>query len=279
MQELPLVFFTVIGQLSAGMILLSGLFYLVSRSPTKLAITRKIYAVSLIFMMIGMGVASLHLGQPLRALNVIFGIGRSPMSNEIFTFCLSFGIAFAFVILNHFVLYPDSTKLKIIKPLCQKINRIPGLNYLLATMLVILSQLFVWSIVQTYMLPTIKTWNTHYTAIQMYTAMLVLGGIAVTWLGLYRIGYCAFFIGSSVILLVKRPYLELMTSIAPELTNNQHDLNVIQSRLLIGAMVLLLLTILCRRHPKILYLLVFIGVFVAEICERITFYNLWMITI
>ena len=279
MHELPLVFFTIFGQFSAGMILLSSLFYLVYRSKIKLAITQKINAVALIFMAIGMAIASFHLGQPLRAFNVIFGIGRSPMSNEIFTFGLLFAMTFAFVLLNYFVLYPNSTKLQIIKPLCQKINRIPHLNYLLAMILVILSLFFVWTIVLTYMLATIKTWNSCYTAIQMYTAMLVLGGIAVTWLGLYRIGYCAFFIGSLLILLLKMPYLKLMSEIAPDLTSNQYCWIIAQCALLIISITLVLFTILRKQHQTMIYLLAFIGVFIAEICGRITFYNLWMITV
>ena len=279
MHELPLVFFTIFGQLSAGMILLSGLFYLVYRSKNKLAITQKINAVALIFMAIGMAIASFHLGQPLRAFNVIFGIGRSPMSNEIFTFGLLFAMTFAFVLLNYFVLYPNSTKLQIIKPLCQKINRIPRLNYLLAMILVILSLFFVWTIVLTYMLATIKTWNSCYTAIQMYTAMLVLGGIAVTWLGLYRIGYCAFFIGSLLILLLKMPYLKLMSEIAPDLTSNQYCWIIVQCALLIISITLVLFAILRKQHQTMIYLLAFIGVFIAEIFGRITFYNLWMITV
>ena len=279
MHELPLVFFTIFGQLSAGMILLSGLFYLVYRSKNKLAITQKINAVALIFMAIGMAIASFHLGQPLRAFNVIFGIGRSPMSNEIFTFGLLFAMTFAFVLLNYFVLYPNSTKLQIIKPLCQKINRIPRLNYLLAMILVILSLFFVWTIVLTYMLATIKTWDSCYTAIQMYTAMLVLGGIAVTWLGLYRVGYCAFFIGSLLILLLKMPYLKLMSEIAPDLTSNQYCWIIAQCALLIISITLVLFAILRKQHQTMIYLLAFIGVFIAEICGRITFYNLWMITV
>ena len=279
MHELPLVFFTIFGQLSAGMILLSSLFYLVYRSKNKLAITQKINAVALIFMAIGMAIASFHLGQPLRAFNVIFGIGRSPMSNEIFTFGLLFAMTFAFVLLNYFVLYPNSTKLQIIKPLCQKINCIPHLNYLLAMILVILSLFFVWTIVLTYMLATIKTWNSCYTAIQMYTAMLVLGGIAVTWLGLYRIGYCAFFIGSLLILLLKTPYLKLMSEIAPDLTSNQYCWIIAQCALLIISITLVLFAILRKQHQTMIYLLAFIGVFIAEICGRITFYNLWMITV
>ena len=279
MHELPLVFFTIFGQLSAGMILLSGLFYIVYRSKNKLAITQKINAVALIFMAIGMAIASFHLGQPLRAFNVIFGIGRSPMSNEIFTFGLLFAMTFAFVLLNYFVLYPNSSKLQIIKPLCKKINRIPRLNYLLAMILVILSLFFVWTIVLTYMLATIKTWNSCYTAIQMYTAMLVLGGIAVTWLGLYRAGYCAFFIGSLLILLLKMPYLKLMSEIAPDLTSNQYCWIIAQCALLIISITLVLFAILRKQHQVMIYLLAFICVFIAEICGRITFYNLWMITV
>ena len=200
MHELPLVFFTVFGQLSAGMVLLSSLPCLMNCSQANPIIRQKINLLALVFMAIGMLLASFHLGHPLRALNVIYGIGRSPMSNEIFTFGVVFGVTFASVLIHFFSLNPDSQKLKLIKPLCLKINRFPYINQLIAIILILLSLVFVWTIVLTYMLPTVKTWDTNYTAIQMYTAMLALGGIASAMLGLYRLGNAAFIIGSVLIL-------------------------------------------------------------------------------
>lgn len=277
MHELPLVFFTVFGQLSAGMVLLSSLSCLMNCSQANSIIRQKINLLALVFMAVGMLLASFHLGHPLRALNVIYGIGRSPMSNEIFTFGVVFGVTFASVLIYYFSLNPDSQKLKLIKPLCLKINRLPYINQLIAIILILLSLVFVWTIVLTYMLPTVKTWDTNYTAIQMYTAMLALGGIASAMLGLYRLGNAAFLIGSVLIILLKIPYYNLMTTISPELACAQASWMIAECMLIIVALLLVAFNIYRSKHNAIIYLTAFACVFIAEVCGRIAFYNLWMI--
>jgi hypothetical protein len=52
--ELPLALFAALGKLSVGMILLSGLLFLPSCLPVKLALIQKINIEVLIFMAIGM---------------------------------------------------------------------------------------------------------------------------------------------------------------------------------------------------------------------------------
>lgn len=81
MHELPLVFFTVLGQTAVG------LFALVWLS-NKLGLTtalqlKQANIVGLILMLVGLIIGTLHVGQPLRAMNMLLGVGRSPMSNEI----------------------------------------------------------------------------------------------------------------------------------------------------------------------------------------------------
>ncbi|SCC18327.1 dimethyl sulfoxide reductase anchor subunit family protein [Gilliamella intestini] len=277
MHELPLVFFTVFGQLSAGMVWLGGGFYLVNRDPNRSIIIQKINITALVFMTIGMAIASFHLGKPLRALNVIFGIGRSPMSNEIFTFGVLFGVTFAWVLINYYVLHPNTNKLKIIKKICLQLKQIPHLDQILATLLIIISLFFVWTIVLTYMLPTVKTWNTYYTAIQMYTAMLALGGVAIALLGLPRLGYMACMTGSLFIILLKIPYAHLMTTIAPELTHQQYSWMITECILLIVSLILMTINIWQKRNATMIYSLAFIGIFIGEISGRIAFYNLWTI--
>lgn len=277
MHELPLVFFTVFGQLSAGMVFLGGLHYLLTHSQNNLFTIAKINSVALIFMALGMVIASFHLGQPLRALNVIFGIGRSPMSNEIFTFGLLFGLTLVSVLLIHFSYENKESKFKLIKTLCQRVNQIPHLAKIIAILLIILSLIFVWTIVATYMLPTVETWNTYYTAIQMYTAMLVLGSLAVLILGLYRIGRLVFVVSVLLILLLKIPYLNLMAAISPQLASEQHVWMIAQCGLLLLALVLVALTSRRTATNTITYFTVFACVLVGEICERIAFYNLWII--
>lgn len=277
MHELPLVFFTVLGQLSAGMVLLSSLSYLFHSLANNSLKIEKINLVALTCMAIGMIIASFHLGHPLRALNVIFGIGRSPMSNEIFTFGCLFGVTLASVLLSYFVHENKSNKFVWIKSLCQRVNQIPHLAKILAILLVILSLVFVWTIVLTYMLPTVKTWDTFYTAIQMYTTMLVLGSIATTLLGLSRIGRLVFLINALLILLLKIPYFNLMMTISPQLAADQGSWLIAQCGLLIIAMVLVVLTNWLTRNNTMIYFIAFICVLIGEICGRIAFYNLWII--
>lgn len=277
MHELPLVFFTVLGQLSAGMVLLSSLSCFINHSQAKQVIRQKINGLALLFMALGMLIASFHLGHPMRAFNVILGIGRSPMSNEIFTFSVLFGVTLVSLLLNYFALNPNSEKLDMIKPLCLKINRIPYINQLLAIVLMILSLGFVWTIVLTYRLPTVKTWDTVYTPIRMYLTMLALGGIASARVGLYRLGTGAFIIGVLLIVLSKVPYFNLMTSISPALANAQLSWMIIECILLIVALMLIIFNYWRTKHMTILCTTAFVCTFLGEVCGRIAFYNLWTI--
>ncbi|WP_085247543.1 dimethyl sulfoxide reductase anchor subunit family protein [Gilliamella mensalis] len=280
MHELPLVFFTVLGQLSAGMVLIGSLYSIGcgSRcySHSRIAIY-KMNLFALIIMAVAMLIASFHLGHPFRALNVIWGIGRSPMSNEIFTFGLLFAITLAWVLLTYFSHYNNGDNWPLINAFCQRINQIPNLTKILSLLLALLSLIFVWTIVLTYMLPTVKTWNTYYTAIQMYTTMLVLGAIAATVFGLYKIGVILFFIGTMLILFLKIPYLNLMALISPELTAKQHIWMLIQCILLLLALILVILNIFRSKQSTIIYIIAFIIILIAELCGRIAFYNLWTI--
>ncbi|KFA58314.1 hypothetical protein A9G48_05600 [Gilliamella sp. wkB18] len=276
MHELPLVFFTVFGQLAAGMVLIGGISSLSHYSYSLIKINRMNMA-SLIIMAAAMLIASLHLGHPFRAFNVIWGIGRSPMSNEIFSFGILFGITLVCVLLTYFSYHDDGKKWLLVSSLCQRIYQIPNLSKILSLLLVFFSLIFVWMIVLTYMLPTVKTWNTYYTAIQMYTSMLVLGGIAATIFGLYRIGIIFFFIGVILILLLKIPYINLMASVSPELTSKQYIWMLIQCLLLVLALALVIVNIYRSKQSIIIYAIVFIIVLIAELCGRVAFYNLWTI--
>ena len=81
MHELPLVFFTVLAQAAAGAYLI-----LLLSQPVNGMDERKLsfgILVSMALLSLGMLVGMFHLGVPMRALNLLAGIGRSPMSNEI----------------------------------------------------------------------------------------------------------------------------------------------------------------------------------------------------
>ena len=81
MHELPLVFFTVFTQSAVGafiLLLIGGAMGLIE--PRRMAIG--LFSVMCLFG-VGVVLGTIHVGQPLRALNMLFRVGSSPMSNEI----------------------------------------------------------------------------------------------------------------------------------------------------------------------------------------------------
>ncbi|WP_392562380.1 DmsC/YnfH family molybdoenzyme membrane anchor subunit [Orbus sturtevantii] len=276
MHELPLVFFTVLGQMGAGAVFISALYSLTSRVQNTVKIER-INIAALVVMAVAMGIASLHLGHPLRALNVIFGIGRSPMSNEIFTFGILFGITFVSVLLAYFTQPNKGSKLALVKTLANRINTIPRINTIIALLLIIVSLFFVWTIVATYMIPTVQNWDTGYTALQMYTAMLILGGILAATFGLRRAGLALFIIGALIVLATKLPYIRFLSQHTLELVQAQYYWWLLQCGLLILSVFIALRNSRksCRSTP--VYAIALLLALVAELCGRIAFYNLWAI--
>ncbi|MDM7486104.1 MAG: dimethyl sulfoxide reductase anchor subunit, partial [Vibrio metschnikovii] len=65
MHELPLVFFTVLGQTAVGMMLLAFIAGLVGQITN--AQRHKINLVAVILFAVGMAIGGLHMGQPQRA--------------------------------------------------------------------------------------------------------------------------------------------------------------------------------------------------------------------
>jgi len=278
MHELPLVFFTVLGQMGAGAVLISAIYYLINNQAQNTVKIERINIAALIIMALAMAIASLHLGHPLRALNVIFGIGRSPMSNEIFSFGVLFGITFASVLLAYFAKPNNGNKLTFIKKLINRINKIPGIGKIIAILLITVSLFFVWMIVETYMIPTVKNWDTYYTALQMYTAMLILGGVLATLFGIRKIGLTLFIIGSLIVLITKLPYINLVSQNGTELVQAQYCWWMAQCALLVLSMIIVLINIRKSHHSAVLYSLALLFALAAELGGRIAFYNLWAIT-
>lgn len=277
MHELPLVFFTVLGQMAAGAVLIGSLSYLMGQQPQQRCNIAYINIAAVIVMALGMIMASFHLGHPLRALNVIFGIGRSPMSNEIFTFNLLFGMTIASVLLYYFSQPTKGNKLPLVKKLANKINAIPGIGKLIAILLVIVSIFFIWTIVITYMLPTVKNWDTYYTLLQMYSSMLILGGIFATVFGIYRMGVLFFTIGIVVVLATKLPYIRFVSHITPELAQAQYYFWQIQCGSLVIALIIAWINNVKCGNSTVIYSVAALLALVAELAGRVAFYNLWAI--
>nr|WP_302980617.1 DmsC/YnfH family molybdoenzyme membrane anchor subunit [Plesiomonas shigelloides] len=251
MHELPLVFFTVLTQSAVGAYLLLLLWQ--SRQPvgSDRCASIKLLGVVALFALGGV-MGSVHLGQPLRALNMLAGVGRSPMSNEI---VLS-GIFIACAGLGALLRWRQAA---------------PGLSRALLGVAVPVGLLFVWTIPQIYQLDTVPHWASgHVTLMHLLTVFIGGGALAcalgVTWarwvmgLGIVaafttKLGYAAFIASSGGAALAAVTGLwQLQT-----------------------ALLALALLLAARQEPKWLPALVAVAVIAAELLGRIAFYDLWQI--
>lgn len=183
MHELPLVFFTVLGQTAVGLFTLVWLSNkLGMTTPQQL---KQANIVGLILVMAGLLIGTLHVGQPLRAINMLLGVGRSPMSNEILLSGLFVAMACGTVFFSTLM------KNSLLATLC---------NF--ATVLVGLA--FAWSITQVYQLTTVPNWDTSYTSLQLWMTVLVGGGAFAMLTGARQLGAIALLAGA-IVTLVNKP--------------------------------------------------------------------------
>ncbi|WP_413110784.1 dimethyl sulfoxide reductase anchor subunit family protein [Thaumasiovibrio sp. DFM-14] len=162
MHELPLVIFTVLAQSAVGVVLFATLMMLVGQLDNSTYV--KALVVALVLLIIGGGASMFHLGQPLRAFNVLAGVGRSPMSNEIMTTVLFGGLLFATTVFAFRQQAEGATK---------------ALS--LAASLAGIALLFV--IPSIYTIESVAQWNTPYTVIQMVLTALAVGSVMIVMLG------------------------------------------------------------------------------------------------
>ena len=157
MHELSLVFFTVLAQSAVGLFLVLACLLMVNKDSRRQQVLNRLLPSVLILLGISAVAAITHLGQPLRAINVIFGLQHlSPLSIEIITTSLFGGAAFTYLLMAHFGL---------LKPL-QKL-------VLAAAMALGLALL--WAIANVYTLATVPTWNSGWTIFQFVMTAFVVG--------------------------------------------------------------------------------------------------------
>lgn len=157
MHELPLVFFTVFTQSAVGAFIL----LLIGGAMGLVAPRRKAIGLFSVMCLFGLGVivGTFHVGQPLRALNMLLRVGHSPMSNEIV-------LSAAFAALGG------------LGALGLLLNRATPLCNALVWLAAIVGVVFLYAVPQIYQLPTVATWRSSYT-----TAMMILTPLidAVDW--------------------------------------------------------------------------------------------------
>lgn len=252
MHELPLVFFTVFTQSAVGafiLLLIGGALGQID--PRRMAVG--LFSVMCLFG-IGVLLGIFHVGQPLRALNMLLRVGHSPMSNEIVlsaVFAIVGGLGSLGLLLNRGV------------ALCK------GLVWLAA----IVGVVFIIAIPQIYQLPTVVTWRTSYTTAMMILTPLIGGGILAGLFGL-RLGLLISVLAILVSFCLRPGYMSTLMTADGALTAAQASWFTAQAVLLAVGVVGVVAWARLKTHVSVLAATALV-VIVAELVGRIAFYNLW----
>ncbi|CNI30090.1 dimethyl sulfoxide reductase anchor subunit family protein [Yersinia pekkanenii] len=256
MHELPLVFFTVLGQTAVGLFALALLSNLLGMTtPQQL---KQANIIGLILMMVGLIVGTLHVGQPLRAVNMLLGVGRSPMSNEILLSGLFVAMACGTVFFSTMV------KKSVLAMLCNVATVIFGLA-------------FAWSITQVYQLTTVPNWDTSYTSLQLWMTVLVGGGAFAILASARQLGALAVLVGAIVTLVNKPGYLSFLGQSSADLSSQQTWFWGIQILLLTLGIFVAAAALLKDRIPRTTLAVSASALVIGELAGRIAFYNLWQV--
>lgn len=257
MHELPLVFFTVLTQSAVGafiILLIGGLFT---------DLDKRRLAVGLLAMICLFSAGALtgvfHLGQPLRAINMLQRTGHSPMSNEIVlsaAFATLGGIAALGLLLKRssVVIFPT-----------------------LAWLAAIVGAVFLLAVPRIYQLPTVTTWSSSWTTIMMLLTPLISGGALAADFGVRRLGLWISILAIIVSFSLRPLYMITLMSADGMLTSAQSAWFIAQMILLATGMICTIAFI--RLKPGQALLAASAGVAIAaELTGRIAFYNLWTLS-
>ena len=172
MDQLSLVFFTVLAQCAVGIFLVTGCMRLVSGSAQTANVAAINTAQLFVWPLLAIAavISTTHLGQPLRAFNVLFGAAHSsPLSLEI----ISMGAFGAVGVLYSFLSFRKMAE---------------GVQKPLLMLAMILGVVFLLAITNVYTLDTVPTWNSGWTAFQFMATAGVLGMIGAAVLIQFQSG-------------------------------------------------------------------------------------------
>jgi anaerobic dimethyl sulfoxide reductase subunit C (anchor subunit) len=164
-QDIPLVIFTILAQMSVGAFVVNGIFHVLAGRKNGQAKIDKLsdpalYAIGPV-MVVALCVSLAHLGDPLHALYTCENFGRSWLSREIV-----FGVAFAVGAIGFSVAHGR----KWFTPFALQ---------LLAGVTALFGLAFIFSQAMIYVIPTIPAWDSWATPVSFFVTTFLLGSLAV----------------------------------------------------------------------------------------------------
>jgi len=161
LHELPLALFTTLASIGAGaFIVLAVAFFKTSFSEQKARAIDKATLIPTIVVLAGFVAAFFHLANPMNAMNVFAGIGRSPLSNELCVASLFAAVMVVFAVLA----------------VAGKLSEGSRKGFL--GVLAVLAVAFAAAMGMAYSLPTVPTWASPWPVCQMLGYGL-LGGASL----------------------------------------------------------------------------------------------------
>lgn len=156
--ELPLAVFTTLAPIGAGAFITLAIAFVFGKfSDEELKKIDKMTLIPMGLILVGFVASFFHLTQPLNAINVLSGIGSSPLSNEIII-----GSFFVVLALIYLVL-------ALMGKLCSRARKA------LSVVVAVVALIFAVFVGMAYMMETIQSWNTPYTVVEIIGFTLIGG--------------------------------------------------------------------------------------------------------
>ena len=158
--EWSLVFFTLLGQFSTGLLLCTLIFRLFPAAVSNESIekiTRSAAKTAFVLMAIALALSFLHLSSPLSAIYALSNLGESWLSREILMVATYAFLSFVLLLL---ILYRPGNQL---------------LQKILMSVTVLAGLAMVYTMARLYMIETVPVWNTPKTLVAFYTSVFLVG--------------------------------------------------------------------------------------------------------
>ncbi len=164
--EIPMILFTVLGQMSVGAFIVLGVIQLLAATKYSAKAIDRLSDPALLAigptLVFGLMASALHMHDPMNAINVIRHWDSSWLSREIIFGMAFAGAGFAFAV-------------------CQARTWFsPFMRRMLAAVTALFGVALIWSMANIYAsLETVPTWNSWFTIVQFFATAIILGGLAV----------------------------------------------------------------------------------------------------